>query len=121
MFNTSSRSTSLNRVSLVDNGAKILYSHQGLGLHWKKFLPPMKMGAGTGTKSYLRAGMGNGNEVNFHPFPPSLCERFSSPFLLFRHWLEKNLHSYFCFLDFSWIILCNLCIIKLILYELVKL
>jgi len=92
------------------NGAEISCSCRDPASHWGKILAPrVEMQTGTGTG------------VNFHlvfiPASP-LREISPFPFSLFRPQLGKNL-PFLLFLDFSCIIFCNLCIVKLFNYNMV--
>jgi len=89
-------------------------------LNWGKMPrpPPMGMGTRMGIEINPRAGMGTRKAINFHPHPLLfLASRdipFPFPFPAFP------IPPRFFFLDFNWIILCNLCIVKLVLHGLVK-
>jgi len=83
---------------------------------------PAPVGASPHIREKYPPPTGMGTGVNFHPVHASLLWEISSYlFPLFRFQLEKNLHPHFFLLDFSWIVLCNLCIVKVVLYELAKL
>ena len=85
----------------------------------------MGMVMGTGMRMEIKFKEGTGTRVNFLPVPvlvsaSPLREMFSSPSSLSHPRLGKNPHPRLFFLDFSWIILCDLCLVKVVLHELVK-
>ena len=104
---TSESYEELNKHCGVVSKVGIPHLHLGFVPHQGKIFAPNEDGGKNQSSSRDRD---EGHGSIFTPFPSPL----SHP------QLEKNSHRFF-FLDFSWINLCNLCIVKLVLHRLVKL
>jgi len=92
--------------------------------HKKKSSPPMGIGTGMGIEINPRMGKGMGTGLKLQPVPvptSPLREISPSPSPLSCPRLGKNSHPCFFLLDFSSIMLSNLCIVKVVLHEFIKL
>ena len=100
--------------SLLRNGSGVGF----LTLHWEKICAL----DGDRGRDRNQSQVGTETEVNFLPATIPICPlQGISIRPLSRPRLGKISHSYFPFLDFGWMILYNLCIIKFVLFGLIKL
>jgi len=112
------------------NGVEIPCSRQGPALHWGKIPAPNEDGHGDRDQSSSRNGDEDGGQFSPCPCP---CPRswflalrdipvpVPIPIPAFPSLNGEKSSSLFLFLDFSWIILCDLCTVKLVLHGLLKL